>query len=64
MIATYKTYSPTNQCFDCYFYRYDSFHDESYCSHDPLADMIGPRALIDSCGSCEFFTEENQNDSN
>jgi len=48
------------QCFDCKHYKYDSFHDESYCK---AGYGCGLSCLVDPKGTCEHWEEyivENQ----
>lgn len=42
-------------CFKCEYYEYDTFQDELYCGHDPLAEFINNRGLIDKWGTCEYW---------
>ncbi len=42
-------------CSKCEYYEYDSFHDERWCDHIPLAEGINNRCLVDRWGSCEYW---------
>jgi len=49
----YQSPEPVNedkQCFECKFYKYDSFHDESYCK---AGFGAGTQCLVDPKGTCE-----------
>ena len=44
-------------CCKCKYMTYDSFHDETYCSHNPTPDGLALRALIGYYGSCEYWEQ-------
>ena len=54
-MPTYVTPLVYKQCCECKYMAYDSFHDETYCSHNPTPDGLAPRALIGYYGSCEYW---------
>ncbi len=42
-------------CVSCSYVEYDSFLNKLYCSHEPLPDGLGNRALVDKWGSCGYY---------
>ena len=44
-------------CCDCEYRRYDSFHNELWCDHDPKPEGLNGRRLIDCQGTCEYWTK-------
>lgn len=51
----YEEHCPERACYECAHSRYDNGLDETYCTHTPLPDRIQPRAIVNSCGTCEFW---------
>lgn len=42
-------------CMYCEYMNYDSFHDESWCGHEPSPDGLSSRLLVSKWGNCEYF---------
>ena len=53
----YEEPCESQPCMNCEFRAYDSFHNEMYCTHKPLAEGVGYRSLIDKWGTCEYWKE-------
>jgi hypothetical protein len=51
----YDEPNSSEPCFQCKYKDYDSFQDETFCNHSPLAEGIPYRAIIDKWGSCEYY---------
>jgi len=56
-MAYYTEPDRDEPCFMCEHREYDSFHDETWCGHEPEPDGLGNRLLVDKWGHCEYFTK-------
>ena len=45
-------------CGNCIHRNYDSFHDESWCGHNPKPDGLCPRLLVEHTDKCEYFEQD------
>ena len=56
MTDAYYTEPDAEQpCSQCKFKRYDSFHNELWCNHDPPPDGLGSQVIIGRWGHCEYW---------
>jgi len=44
-------------CGICEHRNYDSFHDESWCGHEPKPEGLCGRLLVEHTDKCEYFEE-------
>mgnify|MGYP006888280477 CR=1 FL=1 len=51
----YQEPSSYQPCHECKFHRYDSFHNEQWCDHDPPPLGLPPRLLIGEWGHCNYW---------
>jgi|LGVE01.1.fsa_nt_gb hypothetical protein len=47
---------PEVGCGKCCYMRYDSFHDERWCDHDPPPEGLCSRLVVFPYHKCEYFT--------
>lgn len=45
-------------CMYCKYKKYDSWHDDSWCTHKPSPEGLNDRLQVDKWGSCEYFEED------
>ncbi len=56
-ITIYDEPDKDKPCMNCEFTRYDSFHDEKYCDHDPPPEDLNSRCIIGTWGTCGYWVE-------
>ena len=49
--------SPDLGCGICIHRHYDSWHNESWCNHEPPPEGLCPRLLVNIYDKCEYFDE-------
>jgi hypothetical protein len=53
----YETNNQEKSCSECIFRNFDTFHDEIWCSHNPLPEYVWNRSTIESNGVCGYWEE-------
>ncbi len=49
---------PEKSCVNCKSCEYDSFHDETYCSHKPQPEGICGNGTVDNGGHCDYWEDK------
>lgn len=53
----YEEPSSYQPCSECVFHRYDSFHNEQWCDHDPPPLGLRARLIIGEWGHCDYWED-------
>lgn len=56
----YEEPSSHQPCSQCKFHRYDSFHNEQWCGHDPPPIGLRSRLLIGEWGHCDYWEKTDE----